>query len=271
MSLVINTNAQALQNANNLNLSSARLTKSLARLSSGSRIISPSDDAAGLAVSSRLQAQIARLDSALSNVINAVSFTQTQDGFMKTIDKAFRRMGELAMLAQDGTKSEADRALYQQEFSQLKDYISETGKQKFNDVELFSDQTLDVTVDSSGSTFGLTGINMEAVSYANAVEANVSIATSLGAVGALVLVKDAISQIAIDRAKLGALQARLNFTNEQLMVTKENLSSAVSRIADTDVAQEATEYARNQILVQSGTSMLAQANSLPQSALRLLQ
>ena len=121
--MVINTNVEASSTANNLNVSQSQLAKSLSRLSSGSKIIQPSDDAAGLAVASRLQAQIKRLDSALSNVVNAVSFTQTQDGFMKTIDKAYRRMGELAILSQDTTKSDAYRALYYQEFLQLKSFV----------------------------------------------------------------------------------------------------------------------------------------------------
>jgi flagellin len=271
MPIVINTNVQALQNANNLNASATNLTKSLSRLSSGSRIVVPSDDAAGLAVSSRLQSQIARLDAALSNVINAVSFTQTQDGFLKTIDKAFRRMGELAMLAQDQTKSTDDRALYDQEFGQLQDYITATSLQKFNAVTLFSSTTLPVTIDSSGNTFGLTGTDLTAASYANATDSSVSIATTSAATEAMTKVLEAIGQVAIDRARLGALQARLNFTSEQLLVTKENLTSAVSRISDVDVAEEATVFARNQILVQSGTVMLQQANTLPQAALRLLQ
>ena len=124
--MVINTNVEAQRTANNLNVSQNNLAKSLSRLSSGSRIVNPSDDAAGLAVSSRLRAQIKRLDSALSNVVNAVSFTQTQDGFMKTIDKAFRRMGELSMLERDETKSSDDRALYDQEFQLLMDYVNDT-------------------------------------------------------------------------------------------------------------------------------------------------
>ncbi len=269
--MVINTNTSAQQTANNLNVSSSFLSKSLSRLSSGSKIIVPSDDAAGLAVSSRLEAQIKRLDAALSNVINAISFTQTQDGFMKTIDKAFRRMGELAMLAQDSTKSSADRNLYDQEFTQLKDYISTTSTKDFNAVSLFSSSNIDVTIDSSGSTFAVTGIDLAAASYSNAISTTVSLQTNTGAVSALTKVQDAIGRIAIDRAKLGAVQSRLNFTQEQLTVTKENLSSAISRISDVDVADEATQYARYQILVQSGTSMLSQANALPQSALRLLQ
>jgi len=166
--MVINTNIEAQATANNLKASQLALAKSLARLSSGSKIIVPSDDAAGLAVSSRLNSQIKRLDSALNNVVNAVSFTQTQDGFMKTIDKAFRRMGELAMLAQDSTKSDEDRALYNQEFAQLKDYVSETTKQDFNGVSLFGGKTLDVTVDADGTTFTMVGINLDDPTYTTA-------------------------------------------------------------------------------------------------------
>ena len=167
--MVINTNIEAQATANNLNASQLQLAKSLSRLSSGSKIIVPSDDAAGLAVSSRLNSQIKRLDSALNNVINAVSFTQTQDGFMKTIDKAFRRMGELAMLAQDTTKSNEDRALYNQEFAQLKSYVSETTKQDFNGVSLFAGKTLDVTVDADGTTFSMVGINLEDPTYTSSI------------------------------------------------------------------------------------------------------
>ena len=435
--MVINTNVEALSTANNLNASQIQLAKSLARLSSGSKIIVPSDDAAGLAVSSRLNSQVKRLDSALNNVVNAVSFTQTQDGFMKTIDKAFRRMGELAMLAQDTTKSDEDRALYNQEFEQLKSYVGETSKQDFNGVSLFAGKALDVTVDADGTTFTMVGIDLNANVYnsainsgtdawkltkdawrvskagntlnvdawktskalwrgdnnkwyddaaadgaviktayavgswvkedvtsslnfasgeaAGAVDAsatkynsgsffvsttvgtdtasvlaanwtavkasnfvavdptstgtnqdslaskhltdalvvvkasdqnlatmgmatamnedydNVNLKTVTGSQIALDLLKLAITQVATDRAKLGAVQSRLNFTNDQLTVTKENLSAAISRISDVDVAEEATQYARYQILVASGTEMLKQANQLPQSALQLLK
>ena len=276
--MVINTNMEALQTANNLNASQAELSKSLARLSSGSRIIRPSDDAAGLAVTSRLRAQIKRLDSALSNVVNAVSFTQTQDGFMKTMDKALRRMGELAMLAKDGTKSQNDLNLYQKEFSQLQEYVDDTRGKEYNAVALFGSDSLAVTVDSEGDTFDMLGIDLGVDTYSAAVldsqthalsQCNL-LSTTL-ADQALEKVKDAISQIAIDRAQLGAVQSRLNFTNDQLSITKENLSSAISRVADVDVATEATNYARYQILVQSGTQMLTQANQLPQAALQLLR
>lgn len=414
--MVINTNVQALQTANNLNTSSNALAKSLSRLSSGSKIIAPSDDAAGLAVSSRLESQLKRLDAAINNVVNAVSFTQTQDGFLKTIDKAFRRMSELAMFAQDSTKSASDLTLYSQEFTQLQDYVSQSVKQTFNSVKLFSATPLAVTIDSSGTTFDMAPIDLGKSEYTsslniaasltnanisniarlsggkiqltvtdaeyakmkkdgsltlsglttatptggaatdisslngtfdiqNAFKAgnlniieldgsvggttalgtpttftttlpgttpvvttgvtsfvegttasagvaittghfagtNVALATALSAKtglditsvaraqASLTRIRNSIDKLAQDRASLGAVQSRLNFTNEQLTVTKENLSAAISRIADVDVAEEATSYARYQILVQSGTSMLAQANKMPQSALQLLQ
>ena len=273
--MVINTNMEALQTANNLNTSQTELSKSLSRLSSGSRIIKPSDDAAGLAVTSRLRAQIKRLDSALSNVVNAVSFTQTQDGFMKTMDKALRRMGELAMLAKDGTKSQSDLNLYQKEFQQLQDYVDNTRTKDYNAVSMFGSSTINVTVDSEGNTFAMPPIDLgagtTAGAYSAAVTSSVQLSSSSFAAEALTKVKEAISQIAIDRAQLGAVQSRLNFTNDQLNITKENLQSAISRVADVDVATEATNYARYQILVQSGTQMLTQANNLPNAALQLLR
>jgi len=412
--MVINTNVQALQTANNLNTSSNALAKSLSRLSSGSKIIAPSDDAAGLAVSSRLESQLKRLDAAINNVVNAVSFTQTQDGFLKTIDKAFRRMSELAMFAQDSTKSASDLTLYSQEFTQLQDYVSQSVKQTFNSVKLFSATPLAVTIDSTGTTFDMAPIDLGKTEYTSSLNiaqsltnANISniarlsggkiqltvtdaeyakmakggsltlaglttatltggssatdisslngtfdiqnafkagslniieldgsaggttvlgtpttftttssatpsvvttgvtsfvegttasagvaittghltgsLATGLAAKtglditsvpraqASLTRIRNSIDKLAQDRASLGAVQSRLNFTNEQLTVTKENLSAAISRIADVDVAEEATSYARYQILVQSGTSMLAQANKMPQSALQLLQ
>src|SRR5690606_131417 len=113
------------------------LAKSLSRLSSGSKIVSPADDAAGLAVASRLDAQVQRLAAARSNVGNAISFTQTQDGYLKKISKALDRLSELAILAQDVTKGDSDRALYQTEFAQIQEYVLSTANKDFNGVSLF--------------------------------------------------------------------------------------------------------------------------------------
>ena len=245
------------------------LSKSLARLSSGSKIVSPADDAAGLAVASRLDAQVQRIDAAKYNVGNATSFTQTQDGYLKKIGKALDRMSELSIMSQDVTKTDSDRTLYNQEFQQLSAYISDVSTKDFNGVSLFSTNTLNVTTDSEGNTFSMGGINLSAASYTGATAANISSTTS--AATALTNVKTAITQLTNDRATLGSYQSRLNFTSEQLIISKENLSAASSRIQDVDVAEESTQYARYNILVQSGTAMLAQANNMPQSVLRLLQ
>ncbi|MBI3416695.1 MAG: flagellin [Verrucomicrobia bacterium] len=270
--MVINTNIQAQAAASNLSASQTMLAKSLNRLSSGSKIVSPSDDAAGLAVSMRLDAQIKRLDAAKSNVGNATSFTQTQDGYLQKIGKALDRMSELSILSQDVTKSNSDRALYDSEFAQLAAYITNAAGKDFNGVSLFSSASLNVTIDSEGNTFNMAGVDLSVAAYTTTTNTPTSnIATTTAAATALTNVKAAITQLAQDRALLGAFQTRLNYTSEQLVVTKENLSASTSRIKDVDIAEETTEYARYNILVQSGTAMLAQANQLPQSVLRLLQ
>lgn len=267
--MVINTNIQAQTAASNLSSSQSMLARSLARLSSGSKIVQPADDAAGLAVSSRLEAQTRRIDAAKSNVGNAISYTQVQDGYLKKIARAFDRLSELAILAQDVTKSDADRSLYNAEFTQITSYITNTATKEFNGVSLFSNASLNVTVDSDGNTFTMAGVDLGAATYTTATASGVS--TVIAAGTALTAVKAAITQLATDRANIGAYQSRMQFTSDQLTISKENLTAASSRITDVDVAEESTQYARYQILVNSGTAMLAQANQLPQSVLRLLQ
>jgi len=267
--MVINTNTHAMAAASNLSASESMLSKSLARLSSGSKIVNPADDAAGLAVSMRLDAQIQRINAARSNVGNAISFTQTQDGYLKKIAKALDRLSELSILAQDVTKSDDDRDLYDAEFQQLAEYVTSAASKDFNGVSLFSATPLNVTIDSEGGSFTMNGIDLGINVYTDAVAADVS--TTANAAVALDLVKAAITQLATHRATIGAYQSRMNFTSEQLTVSRENLGAASSRIQDVDVAEESTQFARFNILVQSGTAMLAQANQLPQSALRLLQ
>ena len=267
--MVINTNTSAINGARQLSESSAMLSKSLARLSSGSKISSPEDDAAGLAVSSRFDAQINRIGAAKNNVGNAVSFSQTQDGFLQKVGKALDRMSELSVLSQDVTKTDSDRGLYDKEYQTLGSYITDIASKDFNGVSLFTSTALSVTTDSNGGTFSMTGVNVGAANYTAATGA--SIGTAANAATAQGKVKTAIDTLSTDRATIGANIARLTSTDDQLSVQKANLSAANSRIKDVDVAEESTQYARYNILVQAGTAMLAQANSTPQSALRLLQ
>jgi flagellin len=275
--MVINTNTSASRGARFLADASTSLQKSLARLSSGSKIVEPQDDAAGLAVSSRMDAQINRTEAVRSNIVNAISFKQTQDGYLAKAAKALDRMSELATLAQDGSKTTTDLSLYNKEYATLYSYLDGVDGQAFNGVDLFgasSNSTLSVLQDDSGigGAFISDGIVLSSVT--NSVSGGTvasAIATSASASAVMGAVKSAINNVATHRATIGADLSRLMMTNEHLSVLSENLQSSVSRIKDVDVATESAKYAKYNILVQSGTAMLAQANSLPQSALRLLQ
>lgn len=267
--MVINTNYSALTSSRQLGESQGLLNRSLARLSSGSKLINPSDDAAGFAVATRFDAQINRTQAANDNIGNAISFSQTQDGYLKKVAKSLDRMSELSMLALDGTKSDDDRALYDTEFQNLGAFVNATATRDFNGVSMFGSATLSVTVNSEAeSNFSYSAIDLTSSSYTTATGSSISSTTN--AATALTNVKNAINQLATDRATVGANQAALNMYSEQLGVSKDNLSAAASRIKDVNVADESTNFARYNILVQAGTAMLAQANASPQSALRLL-
>jgi len=245
--------------------STGRLNSALARLASGSKIVQPQDDAAGLAVSTKFDAQINRNKSVQNNLSSALSFSQTQDGFLQKVSKALDRMSELSTLALDSTKSTNDKANYNTEFTDLKTYISDIGTKDFNGVSLFSGSGLSVTKDSDVGTWTLNASALNGSDVTTVV--GTFTATTANAVATL---KTAIESVATHRAKVGANIQRLQFTQEQVGILNENLAASVSRIKDVDVAQESTQYARYNILVQSGTAMLAQANLLPQNALRLL-
>jgi len=267
--MVINTNIAALTSANNLNQSTSMLHESLARLSSGSKIVSPADDPAGLAESISLSAQIGQTAAANANISNAVSFAQTQDGYLQQVGAALDQMASLSIQAQDGTKTDVERADYQKQFATLSAYITDTASKNFNGVSLFSAAALSVTTDGNGTLFTMTGVDVSASAYTGATAGDIS--TTAGAATALTAVTAAIVQLATDRATIGASEERLNYTAQELGVLSTNMSAAKSQITDVDVAQESTNYAKYQILVQSGTSMLAQANQNPQSVLKLLQ
>jgi flagellin len=269
--MVINTNISAQTSAQLLGQSSAMLSQSLARLSSGSKINSPADDSAGLAVSMNLTAQMGRNTAAGNNVNNAISFNQTQDGYLQQVSNALNRMSELAVQAQDVTKSDSDRSLYNQEFNTLATYINNVSTKDFNGVSLFNDTSsspLKVTVDSNAGTFSMVGVNLTATTYSSL--ASDSIGSIASAKTALTAVTSAISQLASDRANIGSNIETLTDYSNQLSTLNNNLSAANSQIMDVDVAQESTNYAKENILVQTGTAMLAQANSMPQIALKLL-
>jgi flagellin len=276
----ISNNIAAQTAATDLNTSNTMLNASLARLSSGSQIVNPSDNPAGLAESLYLAADVNQTNAANGNVSNAISFLQTQDGYLQQVGTALDQMAQLAVQSQDVTLTDTQRADYQQEFSTLAGYITDTATKDFNGVSLFSGNALAVTTDGNGDTFSMTGISLNGASTAyyavtdgvnNTPSSTVSVATTTGAVAALNLVQAAISQLGTDSATVGANEQRLNYTSSELGVLTNNLTAANSQISDVNVATESTNYAKFQILVQSGVSMLAQANANSQAALKLLQ
>jgi flagellin len=271
MSVVINTNYSATIAANNLAASNAMLQKSLNRLSSGSKIVSPADDAGGLAVSMKLSAAAKRQGAVSSNIGNAVSFLQTQDGALQVAGKVLDRISELKTLYADPTKNSNDKANYDAEFTELQSQLKSVATEKFNGVSLFGSSSLTVAVTEDGSTSSavtVAGRNLNGTSGGVSAITSTS-ATDLGAI-TLTNVTDAIQNVATFRAGNGAEQSRFGFASELLTVNKANLEAASSRITDVDVAEESTQLARWNILVQSGTAMLAQANQSAQSALKLI-
>jgi flagellin len=266
--MYINNNPSASQAATILANSSVRLGQSLARLTTGSKIVSPADDSAGMAVSMKLGGQVARLDAASNNVANAIAFTQTQDGYLSKIGEAFDRMQSLAIRALDVTLPADDLGSFSTEFFSLRNYVQSVAQQSFNGVSLFDGSMLNVTTDGDGATFAMTGINLGAFTYMHAVDNSMNnksdAATTVGDL------QNAINLLAVERARLGSSEEVLSHYADQITTLKNNLSAADSRITDVDVAEESVQYAKQNILVQSGTAMLAQANLQPQSVLKLL-
>jgi flagellin len=378
--------------ASQLDRSSQLLSRSLAELSSGSKITSPADDSAGLAVSMNFTAQIDDTGAAVNNLNDAISFSQTQDGYLQQVSSALDRMGELAVQAQDVTKSSSERALYNNEFQTLATYVNSVGNQSFNGISLFSGNAMNVTSDAAGGTTQLKGISgnflpkgttsttteddpanttlaqitntsgntdfqyvvngssngivvvpfngnttiQEFVGSLNSDSPDTSatydastgqlsvtvgpdtiladnsvtplfqdlglssamvnagnnpetftttltqsvtttssngldISTPQDAAATLTTIQSAIAQVASDRAQVGTNMEQMNFSTQELETLQQNLSAANSSITDVDVAQASSAFAQDNILVQAGTAMLAQANALPQLALKLIE
>ena len=323
--MVINSNVAALAASRTLTESTNSLSASLARLSSGSKIVSPEDDAAGLAQSMRLDTQIKRNHAVQSNLNNAISLSQAQDSFLIKAQSALDRMSELSVMAQDLTKTDTDRSNYSVEFVQLQNYLSRIDDEEFNGVDLWGDYhplndqnnpiVREVTIDSDGNKVKLNAVNysgyagedadgedtgwrtfvgiFQAFQTYNSDETvnhdeegnllggllggtDTSIKLAMGilnrtsAASALSNIQTSIQNLADLRASVGSNIQRLKFSADQVEILNENLAAATSRIKDVDIAEEATKFARNNILVQSGTAMLSQANLLPSMALQLL-
>jgi len=259
MASVINTNLASLNTQRNLSSSQSALNTSLQRLSSGLRINSSKDDAAGLAIATRMDSQVRGQQVAIRNANDAISFAQVAEGGLSKQTDALQRMRELAVQSINGTNTSTDRANLEAEFSQLSAEVSRLSTAtKFNGAAVFgAAQTFQVGADA-GDTI---------------TTASVAAATITGNVSssAITAIDAALTAANTSRATLGAIQNRFESVVSNLQVSVENQSAAKSRIMDADFAAETANLTRGQILQQAGTAMLAQANSLPNNVLSLLR
>jgi flagellin len=305
MAITINTNMAAARASYQLSKNNESLQKSLNRLSTGSRITKPADDAGGLAVAMKLKGSINRLKGVEANVGHAISFLQVQDGILESAGKIVDRMAELKALSQDVLKNTSDIANYNSEFANLQLQLTDMANTKFNGVSLFgtgvafgsdntnkksivtsADGTVNVSINQSQLLSALTidttgatnGTSLGSTTFADAAgntnvftfaAATTSDAISLGAIDANVYTK-ALENIATLRSENGASVSRLMFSEEAATQRRTNLEAAHGRIMDVDIAAESTALAKYSILVQASASMLAQANQSSNIALQLL-
>lgn len=276
MGLRINTNTPSLAAQRSLGMTNKRMNDNLRKLSSGERITRASDDAAGLAISENLKAQIRGNRQAKRNANDAISMIQTAEGGLSEISNIIIRLRELAVQAASDTVGSQERGFSDIEFQQLKEEIDRISKSsEFNGIPLLNgtggmlefqvgihnDPTLDrLRYDGTKANTTLAALGLSGE----------SVMTKEGAQTTLAKLDDALVNINGVRAELGATQNRLTSTINNLAVSDENLSAAKSRIRDVDVAAETADLARNNILVQAGTSVLSQANQAPNMALKLL-
>lgn len=273
MSLTINTNIMSLNAQRNLNSTQNALSTSMQRLSSGLRINSAADDAAGLAISAGMNAQVKSLNQAVRNANDGVSLAQTAEGSLNETTNILTRMRELAQESANGTVSSSQRTSIQNEFAQLSSEIDRIANStQFNGTNLL-DGTL-TNVSFQIGTFNTTNDTISlSVSAATTTALNISstkVDTQAASQSALTSIDSALSTISTLRGTLGAVQNRLQSTINNLQVAGENISAAMSRIRDVDVAAETANMTRANILVSAGVSILSQANTAPQAALKLL-
>lgn len=274
----ISTNLTAERAARILSENMMLMQKSLLRLSSGLKILSAGDNPAGVAQAAALGNEIARIGAAQINVSNATSFAETQSGFLSNVQETLDRMGELAVLSQDGLTTITQRSDYQAEFTELQAYISNVGTKTFNGIELFSPigshVDFAVTIDQNGGQFTMNGLyyneNATNGGIFETFFGSIDISTVGHAAIAQTTVSMASDNIGLFQSRVGATIDRLGRTNEDLVMLGENLTAAQELITKTNIATESVVYSRLQLLADAGTTMLAQANLQQQRLLDLL-
>ncbi len=275
MPQVINTNIMSLNAQRNLNTSQMSMKQALTRLSSGLRINSAKDDAAGLAISERFTAQIRGLNQASRNAADAVSLAQTGEGVLGEITTNLQRMRELAVQARNATNSDADRTSLDEEVTALKAEITRIAETKFNGTAVVGAGATSFVFQvgaNAGDTISVTTSNVLSLSYADsALDATTTVSAASTASKMIAGIDNFLDSVNTLRGKLGVVQNRFESVIRNAQNVIENLSASRSRIMDTDFAAETAALTRAQIMQQSGIAMLSQANSVPQNVLSLLQ
>jgi len=279
MTISVNTNLFSLNAQRKLAGSQSSLATSMQRLSSGLRINSAADDAAGLAISQRMTAQVRGMNVAIRNANDGISLAQTADGALASVSDSLQRMRELAVQSRNSTNSDSDKESLDLEFKQLSSEIGRVlGGTTFNGKAILGSDagTLTFQVGANVTTndsIDITTTDLTADSKITTVtSASIGSASNASAIATVITnIDSAIDDINSQRATFGASQNRFNSVVSNLQSSVENQSAASSRITDADFAAETANMSRAQILQQAGTAMVAQANQLPQSVLRLLQ
>tara|TARA_R110001592_G_scaffold249523_1_gene512011 strand:+ start:920 stop:1735 length:816 start_codon:yes stop_codon:yes gene_type:complete len=270
MGLRINTNVAALNTARVLKRSTSSLNKSLERLSSGLRINRAADDAAGLAIAEGFNSVVRGTQVAQRNAQDGISLVQTAEGALSETTNILQRIRELSVQAANGTQSTANRLSLDTEVDQLLAQIDDIAfDTEFNGVRVLSSNT-SLTLQTGAFQGQTLSILLTSATQGQIGVSVVNLQTTAGAVSALSTVDAALRSVNTLRSTLGAFQNRLEFTISTLAIQEENSAASESAIRDADIAQETIRFTRNQILVSAGTSILAQANIVPQTALQLL-
>ncbi|MCK2000655.1 flagellin [[Brevibacterium] frigoritolerans] len=275
--MIVNTNYSSLVARGNLSGVSNNMQKTMERLSSGLRINSAADDAAGLAISERMGAQVRGMEQAYRNAQDGASLIQTAEGSMGTISDILQRVRELAVQADNGTNSGTDLTSIQGEITQLVEEIDHIAKSSsFNGISLLDGTNASITLhisDKATDTLTVNLNNVQSSALGTATD-KINALTVVGAGNAqkaIASVDAALDQISGYRGSLGATQNRLGFISDNLISAKNNTAASKSRIADADMASEMSNLTKNQVLQQTTMAMLARSNSQPQSVLSLLQ
>jgi flagellin len=274
MALIVNNNPASIAAQRNLTGNTNQLQRSVERLSSGLRITRAADDAAGLGVSETLRAHIRSINQATRNANDGISLTQVADGAAATIGNLLSRLRELSSQSASGTVGATERSYLDQEFVSLRSEIDRIATvTEFNGQALLSgaSNSFEVFIGFKSGTGNSLSADLNDLDIASIGLASVNVSTSANAQSALSNIDSAISAIATARAEYGSIQNRFEAAISNLQITSESFTAAESRIRDADVAFETAQFTKNQVLVQSGIAVLAQANALPQQALALLR